>query len=145
MERTEFISKLRQALSDELTCHVVDENVQYYEDYITMEIKKGKLESEVLQQLGDPRLIAKSIIETNKADGRVEQRADQGREYTAEDGERKQETVKAYRFPGWLAVILVLLVVFGVLSIAASLFFTFLPYLLIIMGITFVVRLFKRK
>lgn len=35
-----------------------------YRDYITGEIRKGRTEEQVMDDLGDPRLIARTIIET---------------------------------------------------------------------------------
>ena len=64
MTKFEFSEKLRKALSGRVSHVVVNENVAYYERYIDTEIKKGRSEKEVLEELGDPRLIAKTIIDT---------------------------------------------------------------------------------
>ena len=64
MTKFEFSEKLRKALSGRVSHVVVNENVSYYERYIDTEIKKGRSEKEVLEELGDPRLIAKTIIDT---------------------------------------------------------------------------------
>lgn len=69
MSRQEFIEKLRMTLSGRLPSAAVADNVNYYEDYINMEIRKGRTEEEVLAALGDPRLIAKTIIQTNAGAG----------------------------------------------------------------------------
>ena len=39
----------------------INEQIDYYDKYISDEIKKGKTEKEVIDELGDPRLIAKTI------------------------------------------------------------------------------------
>ena len=72
MNRIEFMEKLQRALAGGLNSRQVTENVRYYQEYIDMEIRKGKSEAEVLSGLGDPRLLAKSIIEANKRAGRSE-------------------------------------------------------------------------
>ncbi len=69
MDRNEFIEKLQRTLAGGLSSAQVAENVRYYQDYIASEIRKGQTEEEVLSQLGDPRLLAKSIIEANKRAG----------------------------------------------------------------------------
>ena len=69
MDRTEFIERLQRALAGGVNSSRVAENVQYYREYIDMEIRKGRSEEEVLGSLGDPRLLAKSIIEANKSRG----------------------------------------------------------------------------
>lgn len=69
MNRYEFIEKLRVALSGKATQSAINENIRYYEEYLDAEIRKGKNEAEVLRELGDPRLLAKTIIEANKQAG----------------------------------------------------------------------------
>ena len=67
MDKLEFSDLLRRSLSGRLDAAAVDEHVQYYNDYIDIRIKKGSSEEEVLAQLGDPRLIAKSILNASNA------------------------------------------------------------------------------
>ena len=62
MNRNEFIDKLQRTLAGGLNCNQVADNVRYYQDYIDTEIRKGRSEADVLAGLGDPRLLAKSII-----------------------------------------------------------------------------------
>ena len=69
MNRNEFIDKLQRTLAGGLNCNQVADNVRYYQDYIDTEIRKGRSEADVLAGLGDPRLLAKSIIEANKHAG----------------------------------------------------------------------------
>lgn len=64
MDRNEFVSTLRAILTGEVPGDVVEDNVRYYNSYISQEIAKGKSEKEILESLGDPRLIAKTIIDT---------------------------------------------------------------------------------
>lgn len=64
MDRNEFVSTLRAVLTGEVSSAVVEENVRYYNSYISQEIASGKTEREVLESLGDPRLIARTIIDT---------------------------------------------------------------------------------
>lgn len=66
MQRTEFLIALQEALEGEMPASEVAGNVQYYKDYIESE-SAAKGEEAVLQELGDPRLIAKTIIDTYKA------------------------------------------------------------------------------
>ena len=64
MTRYEFTERLRAALMGEVPDSVVEENIRFYERYISDEMASGKDEAEVLSGLGDPRLIAKTISET---------------------------------------------------------------------------------
>lgn len=65
MNKHEFIDRLKIALEGEVSEIIINENITYYTNYIDNEMNKGKSESMVLQELGDPRLIAKTIIDTN--------------------------------------------------------------------------------
>ena len=69
MDRNEFVSTLRAALTGGVAPAVVEDNVRYYRNYISQEIASGKSEKEVLEELGDPRLIARTITETQGDDG----------------------------------------------------------------------------
>ena len=52
MTKREFLEKLRQALNGRMSSGTVADNLQYYEDYINTEIRKGRTEEEVLFELG---------------------------------------------------------------------------------------------
>ena len=64
MNRREFIDGLREALAGEIPSAVVEENVRFYNRYIDEETGKGRREEEIFAELGEPRLIAKTIAET---------------------------------------------------------------------------------
>ena len=63
------MERLRLALSGKVSSRQLTENLDYYEDYINTEIRKGRSEEEVLAGLGDPRLIARTIVETGGGSG----------------------------------------------------------------------------
>lgn len=69
MSTREFISQLDSALRGEVSEAVIQENINYYEGYIREQVAAGRDEREVLEMLGDPRLIARTIIDTNGGDG----------------------------------------------------------------------------
>lgn len=58
---------MREQLAYELPEPLVRSNLDYYSDYIDNEVGKGRGLSEVLSDLGDPRLIARSIIDAAKS------------------------------------------------------------------------------
>jgi uncharacterized membrane protein len=68
MNSQEFLDKLRLALSGQIMANQVEENIAYYREYISAQIRMGQSEEVVLRNLGDPRLIAKSIISANMGD-----------------------------------------------------------------------------
>ena len=82
MTRQEFMDTLGRALRRELSEQEVLDNLHYYESYIDREVMSGKSEADVLAQLGDPRLIARTILQV-----------DQQKEEAMEQGYGSQETV----------------------------------------------------
>lgn len=62
MNKTEFIDMLRRHISEVSDPVFVNDTIDYYTDYIETGIRKGRSEEDVLAELGDPRLIAKSIV-----------------------------------------------------------------------------------
>lgn len=62
MTKNEFLEKLKSALGNDLSGPVIQENVNYYNSYINEELGKGRSEEEVLAELGDPWVIARTVI-----------------------------------------------------------------------------------
>ena len=52
MNKQEFVDRLRMALNGRVSPGLVMDNVNYYQDYINTEIRKGRTEEEVLESLG---------------------------------------------------------------------------------------------
>lgn len=154
MNRYEFIEKLRRALTGQATQSVINDNVRYYEEYLDIEISKGRNEEEVLRSLGDPRLLAKTIIEANKQAGY----SSYGDEII-EDGPQFEEKAKKgsgvnvngknYVFPAWAAILVTVLAVILVFAIIGSVLSILIPILLplflIIMAVQVVTVLLRRK
>ena len=64
MTKKEFLDILADALSGNIPMSEVNENIKYYRDYI----ENGESsEEEALKKLGDPHLIARTIIDSFKA------------------------------------------------------------------------------
>lgn len=68
MKKEEFLQKMRDSLDGQVLDFIISDNINYYSNYIDNEISNGKSEEEVLNMLGDPRLLAKTIIETQGTD-----------------------------------------------------------------------------
>lgn len=71
MTKIEFTDILRRNISSVNDYTFVNDTVDYYLNYIETEIRKGRTEEEVLAELGDPRLIAKSILASKGIGGKV--------------------------------------------------------------------------
>ena len=69
MKKREFLDRLKAALMNRINSQAVVENVNYYEDYINTQVRMGMKEEVVIAKLGDPRLLAKTIIDSEKRKG----------------------------------------------------------------------------
>ena len=139
MTRFEFTAQLRKALSGRVNHAAVNENVTYYENYIDTEIRKGRREQEVLEELGDPRLIAKTIIDTAKEE-------DWATSETAEE-EKKGNffTGKSIRLPVWIFVIVLLLLAVLILHIVGAVMAFLLPIAIPVALVWLLIRFFRRS
>ena len=87
MTRQEFLQELQFALQGQLSQTAVNENIRYYDNYIMEETKKGSSEKAVIERLGNPRLIAKTLIDTTEQFGRASEGGFQSESYkNAESG-----------------------------------------------------------
>lgn len=69
MNKIEFLQGLQSALSGNVPPETVRENLRYYSDYIRAEVQKGRSERDVMEELGDPRLIARTIMDATPGAG----------------------------------------------------------------------------
>ncbi len=138
MSRFEFTEKLRKALSGRVNYQIVNDNVAYYENYIDSEIRKGRSEKEVLNELGDPRLLARTIIDTAEESDRV---------YGEEEEERNGKNLfgRILRLPSWVFVLLMFVVFLVVLNIVGFVIATVLPVALPLLLLCYVIRYFRRR
>lgn len=113
MTKNEFLEKLRAALANDLSGAVVQDNVDYYASYIKSETDAGRSEEDVIEELGDPWVIAQTIIDTSFPSRETA--------YESEGASFYQETGSASggRFAGtaFIKRLLVLLGVIGILFI----------------------------
>lgn len=135
MNKKEYISRIEKALVGKVSAQELHDTIQYYRDYIDMEIRKGRAEKEVLEQLGDPRLLAKTIAMTKGQEDRVGEDADH----------EKKNTTKTHHIP-LIAVIAIVILVF---MLAASLMLTvmriLIPIILPVILLVFIWRYMRKK
>ncbi len=135
MSKQEFLDQLRVALSGQLPTYTIDEHIRYYQDYIEMELRSNRSEHDILNELGSPRLLAKSIKEASKREGRSV-----SNEYVEEE-QSSDYNSKKFVFPKWILPVIILVVFVVILS---TIFIAALPYLILIFCVVQVVR-FLRK
>ena len=82
MTKYEFLEGLSAALED-LPSGQRQENLRYYEEYIDRQVLSGRSEEDVLNELGDPRWIAMTILDAASGNTRVDETV-----YDAGSGQR---------------------------------------------------------
>lgn len=65
MTKREFLDELWSALYGNVPEAEAREKIEYYENYFKEEGQKGRSDSEIIAELGDAKLIAKTIIDTS--------------------------------------------------------------------------------
>lgn len=130
MRKEEFLQTLRRALTGDVPQGVVEENIRYYDGYITEEVRKGRTEEEVIGEIGDPRLIARTIEDTTDTSKDAQYSTDNAYEYgtsrdrAQEDGAQNpygtESPIKIFRLDKWYWKLLMALIVFGVIYLVIT-------------------------
>ena len=152
MEKMEFLNVLRIHIQGVDDIAFVNDTMNYYENYIETEIRKGKSEEEVINKLGDPRLIAKSILAgrsvESETEGYNESMGDEGTPFVAD--KRLHFTTKKGRVVkiplallkwGGLAVGITVIVLFAMLALRIIGFF--MPIICLILLVSIVINFFR--
>lgn len=150
MTKAEFLEKLRIELSSGVTPQVMQENLNYYGQYIDDEIRKGRTESEVLAELGDPWILAKTIVDTQREESVEDVIYDSdGRTYRGNSSTEESSNIHVWSLDSWwkkllliLVVVAVIVVIFAVISGIVSLI---APVLIPLLVIILLVRMLRRR
>ncbi len=170
MDKMTFLRDLDNALSGEVSDYVKNDTMNYYNQYIVDEVNTGKSEDEVIRSLGSGNIIAKTVIEAEKAkqggSAEYEYQENYSSYYGAEQtGQKKQKGFHmdtdadgnmklkygAFTLNSWYGKLIgiLLLILVGVLFIALvagvfSLLWYILPIILILMFVTWLMRFISR-
>ena len=137
MTRVEFLNELRETLMGHMAESEIQSNIAYYNSYIDDEISGGKTEEEVLEELGSPFAIAKTLLMPYEEDkksyeyGTKEVRSEENK---VEDSGKKILTIVIIVAIG----ILVFSMLFGLLALV-------IRYAVPISAIALVIYLLKKK
>ena len=161
MNREEFLQGLRDALSGHVPPAVVRENMEYYDDYIRTDCRNGRTEADVMAELGDPRLIAKTIEDTTpgSGEGAYEEYHSSGFGYSGKDSQyargmagqdpeyQSSRNIHYYDLNKWywkvigiVAVILVLTMVISIVTGILTIVVPMLPALIMVALVMWFVR-----
>ena len=154
MNKEEFLYKMKDALDGQVSEIIISDNIDYYKNYINSEMLNGKSEIEVLDMLGDPRLLAKTVIEMQENDNNENNTKSENNKYNddnyddynqeEDDFSKRADNSKVHSIfglKGCLISILMLFIVFIILRFLLSVAINFaIPICIIIL----LVGLFKR-
>lgn len=150
MKKDEFLQGLTEALTNEVPPETVRENLRYYEDYIRGEMGKGRPESEIMEELGSPRLIARTIIDTTPGAGSYIDRDNDSESFTDSGrGESYQQGggIRYYDLNKWywklLGLVMVIVVITLVLMVVGGILSLVIPMLPVI-GMVILIMWFVR-
>lgn len=134
MTKQEFLIELQSALTGQVNVTMVNENIKYYEDYINMHIRLGEDEDKILENLGNPRLIAKSIISAQNGD------------FVDEKPESKFDKIKEKKPEIINKIILVvfILLIFIMVVLGIRIFIKFLPIIVLFALISYIMKFFRK-
>lgn len=146
MNKKEFLDILYDQLSGQMPEGNIAAHIQYYRNYIEEQQQAGRTEADILKELGDPRLIARSLLDTEAAGGSrsyspyAETVSDENRSRSSGTVKHHSLKIDLSTWYGKLAVILiaavVLILLFTVLSILV-------PIVLVVGIILYLIRKFK--
>ena len=148
MNKTEFLQQLREALATDLSSRTVEENIRYYRQYISDEERKGRTEEEILNELGDPWLIAKTIINTGVPEEKNAYDSSENNDYQGYGRRSDYDGMKVYRVDTWwkkaLLIVGVIAVIGLILSLITGVVSLLAPVLVPILIIAIIINLLKR-
>lgn len=153
MKKSEFIKILEEQLCMEIPREKALAHVQYYERYIQDQIQSGKTEQDVLDLLGDPRLIAKTLVDTNPLEESAGSESFSGQNYYEENYQQNSSSGRPSRpsFFHWLdlstwygkaaAIAIAAFIIVLLITILSAL----LPFILCLMLIGFLISYFRKR
>lgn len=156
MTKETFLSQLGSALSGNMDSGKVNENLRYYSEYISGEVQNGKTEEEVLQMLGDPWILARTLIDADngtdqetvyEAGGDYENQSGgwnrQGSTGGTSYGDKGQGTGKWWK--KLLLILFVVMVVLLIFAIISGVIRIFAPIVLPALVVILVIRILGGK
>lgn len=143
-DRREFLETLRAQLSGQMHEGKIAAHVRYYEDYIQSQVRNGRREEEVLAELGDPRLIAKTLLDTDPESG--EEIYEESRSsYNTNDNQRT--TVKSHKLDltTWYGKLIVIAAAAVVIFLLVTILTAVAPFFIVLALVLFVISRFRKR
>ncbi len=146
MSKNEFMDGLGKSLKGKVDDNEYRSQMEFYSSYISSETASGRSEEEVLDELGDPRLIAKTILQTySLKDDPIKRQYREsstntyhsgGDDYYDDANNGRMDRVKRI-----LRIILLVIIVLSVLAFVSRVLVAALPFLLTLIVVWSIVRI----
>ena len=157
MSKTEFLDILYNQLSGQMPEGSVAAHVQYYRNYIEDEQQKGRTETDILNDLGDPRLIARTRLDTEVGAGNpqngstysaIYNEADSDyNEYDSSDSARGHVKKHSFKLDlsTWYGKVAVILIAAVVLLLLVTILGILIPVVIVAGVIMYIVSQFRKQ
>lgn len=143
MTKVEFLEHLRKELTGNIDQRAVQDNIDYYDRYISDEVRCGKGEEEVLQMLGDPWVIAQTIIEASDSTSMGDMYEETTRSYSYGEYSHNKKKEKNSWWKQLLFVLFIIMLIMCVLAIITGLIRLVAPILFPVAIVMLVIRFVK--
>ena len=146
MYRAEFLDILKTQLSGQMHEGKIGAHLRYYEDYIQSKVRAGTPEEEVIAQLGDPRLIAKTLLDTDTG----EEVYEESRSYSESDagnyGNQEEKTwKKKLDLSTWYGKLIVIAAAAVVIFLLIGVLAAVLPFLIVLAVILYLISRWRKR
>lgn len=148
MNKLQFLEVLSEKLSEELPRSAVLSNLEYYKNYIDVELAKGRSEETIMEELGDPYMIARTIIDAQTGEAFSEQKyAEDVYTEPVEKGsaQHMEKTIIKGNHSCLIGAIIFILIAVAVLAILESVISFLWPILGPVLLILLVLSIFRDK
>ncbi len=158
MTKQEFLDELRSCLVGRVDERELQAQISYYDSYITHEVNSGRTVEEVMDGLGSPRLIAKTVIQAYMAkDDPISRQYNSSynndynnykgnnsgqQEYYSDSGEDNPNGSLGDRIWKTVSLISVLFVVILVLGFVFRVIIYLIPVFIFITGLYLLIKIF---
>ena len=147
MQRKEFLEKLQTQLEGRMQEGRVAAHMRYYEDYIQSRVRGGENEASVIETLGDPLLIARTLIDTDPAETVYEDGSDHYHSYADEFGQQEEQPgsrrTHILDFSTWYGKAIGIVLGIVILMILFRLLIVAIPFFLLLAVVLFVISKIK--
>lgn len=157
MSKKEFLDILYNQLSGQIPEGSVAAHVQYYRNYIEDEQQKGRTETDILNDLGDPHLIARTLLDTEVGAGNPQNGSTYSATYNEADSDyNKYDSsdsarghVKKHSFKldlsTWYGKVAVILIAAVVLLLLVTILGILIPVVIVAGVIMYIVSQFRKQ